>query len=33
MTMQLLNSKYWPTWTLTIAADGCMSGTAMMGGA
>jgi hypothetical protein len=33
MTMQLLNSKYWPTWTLTIAADGSISGTANMGGA
>lgn len=33
MTMQLLNSKYWPTWTLTIAADGSITGNANMGGA
>jgi hypothetical protein len=33
MTMQLLNSKYWPTWTLTIATDGSIVGTANMGGA
>jgi hypothetical protein len=33
MTMQLLNSKYWPTWTLTIAADGNIVGSANMGGA
>jgi hypothetical protein len=33
MTMQLLSSKYWPTWTLTVAADGTISGTANMGGA
>src|SRR5215471_15009222 len=33
MTMQLLSSKYWPTWTLTIAADGGISGSAIMGGA
>lgn len=33
MTMQLLNSKYWPTWTLTIAADGGISGSANMSGA
>jgi hypothetical protein len=33
MTMQLLSSKYWPTWTLTVAADGSISGTANMGGA
>jgi hypothetical protein len=33
MTMQLLNSKYWPTWTLIIAKDGSIVGTANMGGA
>jgi hypothetical protein len=33
MTMQLLNSKYWPTWTLTIAADGGITGSANMSGA
>ena len=33
MTMQLLSSKYWPSWTLTIAADGSISGSAIMGGA
>jgi hypothetical protein len=33
MTMQLLNSKYWPTWTLTIGVDGNIVGNANMGGA
>lgn len=33
MTMQLLNSKYWPTWTLQITTDGAVIGTANMGGA
>jgi hypothetical protein len=33
MTMQLINSKYWPTWTLTIAADGGIAGSANMSGA
>jgi hypothetical protein len=33
MTMQLLNSKYWPTWTLKIAADGVIVGSANMNGA
>jgi hypothetical protein len=33
MTMQLLSSKYWPTWTLKIAADGVILGTAYMNGA
>jgi hypothetical protein len=33
MTMQLLNSKYWPTWTLTITADDTILGTANMKGA
>jgi hypothetical protein len=33
MTMQLLSSKYWPTWTLTIAADNTISGSAFMNGA
>src|SRR4051794_506497 len=30
--LQLLSSKYWPTWTLTIAADDLIVGTAIMGG-
>lgn len=33
MTMQLLNSKYWPSWTLTIAMDGAIAGSAFMNGA
>lgn len=33
MTMQLLNSKYWPTWQLTVQADDSIVGTANMGGA
>jgi hypothetical protein len=33
MTMQLLNSKYWPTWTLSIALDGAIAGSANMNGA
>jgi hypothetical protein len=33
MTMQLLNSKWWPTWTLTVTADNTIIGTANMGGA
>ena len=33
MTMQLLNSKYWPTWTLTISADNAIIGSANMNGA
>jgi hypothetical protein len=32
MTMQLLNSKYWPTWTLIVAADGGIAGSANMNG-
>jgi hypothetical protein len=32
MTMLLLNSKYWPTWTLTVNADDSIVGTANMGG-
>jgi hypothetical protein len=28
MTMQLLNSKWWPTWTLSVAADDTISGSA-----
>jgi hypothetical protein len=33
MTLQLLNSKWWPTWTLTIAKDNYIAGTAnWMGG-
>lgn len=30
MTMQLVNSKYWPTWSLTIANDESISGSAIM---
>lgn len=30
MTMQLLNSKYWPTWTLSIAKDHSIAGSAIM---
>ena len=33
MTMQLLNSKYWPTWTLTILGEDTINGAANMGGA
>lgn len=33
MTMKLLNSQYWPTWTLTIAKDDAIVGTANMKGA
>jgi hypothetical protein len=33
MTMQLLNSKYWPTWTLTVGADNAIAGSANMSGA
>ena len=33
MTMQLLNSKYWPTWSLTITEQDVIFGTANMGGA
>jgi hypothetical protein len=33
MTMQLLNSKYWPTWTLTVSEDNTITGTANMNGA
>jgi hypothetical protein len=33
MTMQLLNSKYWPTWTLTVNIDGSIVGSANMNGA
>ena len=33
MTMQLLNSKYWPTWTLNVTMDNAISGSANMGGA
>jgi hypothetical protein len=33
MTMQLLNSKYWPTWTLTVTEDNTIIGTANMKGA
>jgi hypothetical protein len=30
MTMQLLNSKYWPTWTLSIGKDESIAGSAVM---
>ena len=30
MTMRLLNSKYWPTWTLTVLEDDTIVGTANM---
>jgi hypothetical protein len=33
MTMQLLNSKYWPTWNLTISEQDAIVGSANMGGA
>ena len=33
MTLQLLNSKYWPTWTLTVTEDNAILGTANMLGA
>jgi hypothetical protein len=33
MTMQLLNSKYWPTWTLNVTADNAIIGSANMSGA
>jgi hypothetical protein len=33
MTMQLLNSKYWPTWTLSVNADDTITGSANMNGA
>lgn len=32
MTMQLLNSKYWPTWTLTVNEKDVIIGSAIMGG-
>jgi hypothetical protein len=32
MTMQLLNSKYWPTWRLTVTADDTIVGTAFLNG-
>jgi len=32
MTMQLLNSKYWPTWTLTITDKNVILASAIMGG-
>jgi hypothetical protein len=33
MTLQLLNSKYWPTWSLTISQDDVITGSAFMSGA
>ena len=32
MTLQLLNSKYWPTWTLTVTDKDLIIGSAVMGG-
>lgn len=32
MTMQLLNSKYWPTWTLTVTEKDLIIGAAILGG-
>ena len=32
MTMQLLNSKYWPTWSLSVTADDAIVGSAYRGG-
>jgi hypothetical protein len=32
MTMQLLNSKYWPTWNLTVTADDAIQGEANRNG-
>jgi len=32
MTLQLLNSKYWPTWTLTVTEKDLIVGVAIMGG-
>ena len=33
MTMQLLNSKYWPTWNLTVTAEDAIVGAANLSGA
>lgn len=33
MTMRLLNSKWWPTWTLSVNADNGIVGDAFMNGA
>jgi hypothetical protein len=33
MTLKLLNSKYWPTWTLAVSADNVVTGDAFMNGA
>lgn len=32
MTMQLINSKYWPTWNLSVTAQGVITGTANRNG-
>ena len=32
MTLQVLNSKYWPTWTLTVSANDVIMGDAIMFG-
>jgi len=31
LSLQLLNSKYWPRWQLTVGADGVISGEATLG--
>ena len=33
MTLKLLNSKYWPTWMLSVSADNTITGDAFMNGA
>jgi hypothetical protein len=33
MTMQLLSSKYWPTWKLVVTTDDAILGSANLGGA
>jgi hypothetical protein len=33
MTMQLLNSKFWPSWQLTISPEDVITGSAFMAGA
>jgi hypothetical protein len=33
MTLKLLNSKYWPSWTLNVSADNVITGDAFMNGA
>jgi hypothetical protein len=33
LTMQLINSKYWPSWSLSVTAEGVILGEAFMAGA